>query len=146
MQVTSTNSTFVQALDATPGSSASAAAQNTLSQNDFLKLLVAQMTAQDPMNPESNTDFAAQMAQFSALQASQGTEAQMQQMVTAQQTQQANELLGRSVTLQNADSTVTTGTVTGVAVGSGTPYLMVNGGLYGLSQVLTVAPAVTTGN
>ena len=36
--------------------------------NDFLKLLVAQMTHQDMMNPTSDTEFIAQMAQFTALQ------------------------------------------------------------------------------
>ena len=40
----------------------------TLSQNDFLQLLVTQMTSQDPMNPTSDTEMAAQMAQFTSLQ------------------------------------------------------------------------------
>ncbi len=42
-------------------------AQQTLTQNNFLQLLVAQMENQDPMNPQSDTDMAAQMAQFTSL-------------------------------------------------------------------------------
>ena len=42
----------------------------TLGQNDFLKLLVTQMTSQDPLNPQKDTDFIAQMAQFSSLEQS----------------------------------------------------------------------------
>ena len=63
------------------GSTASnqvATAKNTLDQADFLKLLVTQMTSQNPLSPQSNTDMAAQMAQFTALQASQGTEKSIQ--------------------------------------------------------------------
>src|ERR1051325_11081844 len=36
---------------------ASALPQQAISQQDFLKLLVAQLSSQDPMNPVSNTDF-----------------------------------------------------------------------------------------
>nr|WP_277998884.1 flagellar hook capping FlgD N-terminal domain-containing protein [Moorella sulfitireducens] len=39
-----------------------------LSKNDFLKLLAAQLSNQDPLNPMSDTEFIAQMAQFTALE------------------------------------------------------------------------------
>ena len=44
------------------------APSKVLSQDDFLKLLVAQMTSQDPINPMSNQDMLTQMVQFSTLQ------------------------------------------------------------------------------
>ena len=40
-----------------------------LNMQDFLNLLVAQITNQDALNPMDNTEFIAQMAQFSTLQA-----------------------------------------------------------------------------
>ncbi len=127
-----------------PGASsdfATALPSSTLSQADFLKLLVAQMSSQDPMNPESNTDFAAQMAQFSALQTSQSTQTDIANLYANQQLQQANELIGRVVTLQNADGkTTTSGTVSSVQVNSGTPQLIINGASYDLSQVLAISP------
>ena len=36
-----------------------------MDQNDFLKLMTAQLTTQDPFNPMDNTQMVAQMAQFS---------------------------------------------------------------------------------
>ena len=41
--------------------------QNTLGQDDFFKLLTTQLTAQDPLEPMQDTEFIAQMAQFSSL-------------------------------------------------------------------------------
>jgi flagellar basal-body rod modification protein FlgD len=45
----------------------SAGASQTLGQDDFLKLMTAQMQNQDPFNPVDNTQMVAQMAQFSQL-------------------------------------------------------------------------------
>ncbi|HZR19049.1 MAG TPA: flagellar hook capping FlgD N-terminal domain-containing protein [Verrucomicrobiae bacterium] len=121
------------------------APSTTLSQNDFLKLLVAQMSAQDPLNPQSNTDFAAQMAQFSSLQASQSTQSSVSLLQASQSVQQANSLIGRQVTLIAQDGTFPSGPVSGVQMVSGTPKVVVNGSLYDLSQVLSIStPSAAT--
>ena len=39
-------------------------------ENTFLKLLVAQLKNQDPVNPQDGTQFVAQLAQFSGLEQS----------------------------------------------------------------------------
>lgn len=119
--------------------------QQSLTQNDFLKLLIAQMTAQDPLNPQSNTDFAAQMAQFTALQSSQSTQAGVASLQASQQVQQANSFIGRNVSLISSSGTVTTGLVTGVQIDSDVPKLVVNGANYDLSQVFSIStPAAAT--
>jgi flagellar basal-body rod modification protein FlgD len=107
----------------------------TLTQQDFLQLLVTQMTSQDPMQPVSDTDMAAQMAQFSALQAAQSTDSDVQ-------TLDANSLLGRTVTASSTTGAVT-GTVSGIEIQSGAPQVLINGQLYALNQISAITPAVT---
>ncbi len=41
---------------------------NTLGKDDFLRLLIAQLEAQDPLEPMDAQDFSAQLAQFSTLE------------------------------------------------------------------------------
>jgi flagellar basal-body rod modification protein FlgD len=105
-----------------------------LGQQDFLNLLVTQLTNQDPLNPQKDTEFIAQMAQFSALEQSKAMQSDMALF-------QANALIGRQVELKNTDGTRTLGTVSAVQLQAGTPLLMVNGQTHGLGQLLQVAPA-----
>ncbi|HTJ00957.1 MAG TPA: flagellar hook capping FlgD N-terminal domain-containing protein [Dongiaceae bacterium] len=108
----------------------------SLDQNDFLKLLVTQMTSQDPMNPESNTDMAAQMAQFTSLQ-------QTSAMSSSLNTLQAASLIGRNVTIQVDSKNSTSGTVDSVQIDSGTPKIVVGGVSYDLSKVTSITPQTT---
>jgi flagellar basal-body rod modification protein FlgD len=118
----------------------------TLGQNDFLKLLVAQMSSQDPMNPTKDSDFIAQMAQFSSLEQSKSMQADIASMTTQMQLQQANSLLGRNVTVAISDSTTMSGNVSGIMFEAGTPKIVVNGLPFDLSQVKTIAPSNTAPN
>jgi hypothetical protein len=68
----------------------------TLNQQDFLNLLVTELQNQDPMNPMSDTDFIAQMAQFSTLQQSQQTYQSISEM-------QATNLIGSTVNVTATD-------------------------------------------
>src|SRR4051812_31489374 len=56
----------------------------TLNQDQFLQLLVAQLTSQDPLNPKQDTDFIAQMAQFTGLEQTKS----MQQDIAAMHSEQ----------------------------------------------------------
>ncbi len=111
--------------------------QQTLNQNDFLQLLVSQMENQDPLNPQSDTAMAAQMAQFTSLTQSSATSASLAMI-------QANSLIGSNVSLQINSQTTASGTVQGVVMQNGTPEILVNGTTYNLSQVLSVSPASTS--
>ncbi len=63
-----------------PGSLAEAAGGKALGQEAFLKLLVAQLQNQDPLNPQENYEFVAQLAQFSSLEQTIGINDRLDQL------------------------------------------------------------------
>ena len=64
-------------------SSVNSALSNTMSQADFLKLMTAQLQAQDPTNPVDNSQFVSQMAQFSQLSATQQLDTDLQSLASS---------------------------------------------------------------
>ena len=92
------------------------------------------MTSQDPMNPQGDTEFIAQMAQFSSLE-------QSKQMTGDIAALTANGLIGRSVTINNGKETFT-GVVSSVALKDGSPEVIVGGKQYALSRVSLITQYV----
>ena len=122
---------------ATQASQANTAAQRSpakvLGQDDFLKLLTLQMQNQDPMNPQTNTDFVAQMAQFTTLEQSRSMTNSLQSIQARQDVQTAVQLLGKPVQL--ADGSM--GMVEKVTLDkAGAPTLQVGTKNYSLAQVV----------
>ncbi len=117
----------------------------TLTQNDFLSLLVSQMENQDPLNPQSDTEMAAQMAQFTSLQQSSAMSSSLSML-------QANSLIGSTVSLQLSNGSTVSGVVSSVQAGAsssdGTTQIVINGTAYDLSQITSIQPTVaaTTSN
>jgi flagellar basal-body rod modification protein FlgD len=112
-------------------------ASQQLGQKDFLKLLVAQLSAQDPLNPQTDTQFIGQMAQFAALQNSQSLDTDMQ-------TLRANQLLGKTVQVKVDDQHNANGVVTGVDTSTGTPKVLIGNNSFDLSDVLRVIQVQAT--
>lgn len=68
--------------------------------SDFLKLLVAQLQHQDPLNPTENQEFVAELATFSSLEQQQNQTALLQKLIDAQASDtnaQALSLIGKDV-------------------------------------------------
>ena len=120
------------------------AASKTLSEQDFLNLLVTQMTSQDPMNPMTNQDMLSQMVQFSTLQGNTTMQSTLAGLESGQTFSEANSLIGQQVNLQtDANGNTTQGVVSGIDLSSGTPQIVVNGQSYNLGQVLAITSAAT---
>ena len=105
--------------------------------DQFLQLLCAEMQYQDPLEPTSNTDYVAQMATFSQLEATLSME-------NTTQSSMANNLVGKQVILNSTDSSsgetkYVDGKVDYVMYQDGEIYLSVNNALYPLSELDTVA-------
>lgn len=99
--------------DSTTGSS-------TLGKDSFLQLLVTQMQNQNPLDPQDNTQFVAQLAQFSSLETMQNLSTSVDAiggMYQSSQALQASSLVGRSVIADASSTNVdTTKGMTGQAV------------------------------
>ncbi len=99
----------------------------TADKDMFLKLLVAQMKYQDPMNPTDSSQFLAQSAQFTALEKMSTTAEQVTQLVGLQSAFGASSLVGRTVAYPQADGTSVSGQVSSVKFTSTGPILTVDG-------------------
>ena len=107
-----TTATAATATDTTKKSDA--ARNQILGKDDFLKLMVAQMKNQDPMNPADDKDNIAQMAQFSSLEQITNLASATQELATRMTLTQNVGLLGHDVAYTKADGTSGTGKVDGL--------------------------------
>ncbi len=112
-----------------PTSATTSAAQNAygLDFQSLLKIILTQLTYQDPLKPVDNTEFVSQLAQFSQLQQSQTLNDQISTLLAAQSATQATGLLGRTVdvTSSTAGTATVSGQVSAITFVSGQPELTV---------------------
>lgn len=100
--------------------------QSSLSQTEFLKILLAQLQFQDPLKPMDNEQFLAQMAQFSALAQAQQTNDKTDTLLSIQSASQSIGLIGKTVEVQTS-SGAQVGTVSSLSFSSGQPVLTISG-------------------
>jgi flagellar basal-body rod modification protein FlgD len=107
---------------AAPGSVQSAAAGLRL--DDLLRVLMTELTHQNPLKPVDNKDFMAQIAQFASLESTQQLNDSIGQLTTLQAITQSVGLIGRKVSV-SIDGGVAAGTVTALALDNGVPRMTV---------------------
>ena len=95
------------------------ATTQTLGKDDFLKLLVTQLQHQDPLNPTDNSQFMAQMAQFSTLEQITNVGEELKRLSFSGQVSQGVSLIGRAVTYEQKDGSIAQGTVQDVEIADG---------------------------
>ena len=108
---------------------------DSLGKEDFLLLLVTQMQYQDPLEPTSNTEYVAQLAQFSELE-------QMENLNSTTVNTSAYSLVGKDVKVEQKSSTghVTEvqGTVDYVTIQNNKAYVSIDGNLYSYDDITEV--------
>ena len=117
------------------------AGKPALDKNDFLKILITQLSHQDPTQPMDDKAFIAQMAQFSGLEQMTNMNEGLTRVANLVAKSQAVALLGNEVELDNGGQTVS-GVVDAVTSGD-LPQLLVNGQYYDYSQVQRVKTAAS---
>ena len=120
--------------------------KDSLGKEDFLKILVTQLTHQDPTNPMDDREFIAQMAQFSSLEQMQNLNKEFSRVAEIIALSQATTLIGKTVDVavsEGRDSagreilSLVTGRVDEVTGGS-SPQLFIDGNYYDYSALARV--------
>lgn len=122
-----TTTPIAHAAAATGSSTGSAAAttpenpNGVLDQNDFLQLMIAQLQAQNPLEPGNGTEYVSELAQFTQLE-------QTTDLASASELSGAVQLIGHSVTYSDPTTGETaTGIVQSVQSGTSGPTVTVEG-------------------
>jgi len=140
MSINSINNIGTTATTGTTGTTgtsntSSSGSTGALNMDDFLQLLVAQLKNQDMYNTMDDSEYMAQMAQFSMLQA-------ITDMSELSMTSYGVSLIGKEVTVGEigADGTVKSieGIVDSVNFYNGSPQVVVDNKSYSLSSVMSV--------
>jgi flagellar basal-body rod modification protein FlgD len=100
-----TNTPASQGADPASALGAATKANQGLGQDAFMKLLVAQISHQDPLKPMDDTAFVSQLAQFSALEQSMGTNKRLDFLASQNQgiaNTDVASLVGKSVTVRGS--------------------------------------------
>jgi flagellar basal-body rod modification protein FlgD len=110
--------------------------QQSLGKDDFLKILITQLSYQDPTAPMEDKEFIAQMAQFSTLEQMTGMAKDFSKLTSMLMGNEAAGALGKNVEIIEGERTVQ-GIVQAVTRGE-TPEVLVNGNFYDWNHVIKV--------
>jgi|GEM_PF-289875 len=136
---------YVSPTEATQYDAASASDPRALGKHEFLKLLVAQLRYQDPLEPLGNAEFMSQIAQFSTLEELQNLNAAFEQTAFAQKLTQAAGMIGlRAQVYDPVSGEFVTSPITGLTVQDGDVHLIVNEIAYRLEDLIEVYGSQST--
>lgn len=113
-----------------------------LGKDDFLKILITQLTNQDPTKPLEDKEFIAQMAQFSSLEQMNNMAKNLEKLSGVLNASQAISLLGKQVELQAGSGTVS-GRVEAVITGQ-YPQVLVEGTYYDFDEIRAIKEGENT--
>jgi len=107
-----------------------------LGKDDFLQLLIAQLSHQDPTAPMQDTQFIAQMAQFSSLEQMTNMSSSFTKLTSLLTGSDASSAVGKKVDIEMGEKKIT-GSISASTRGE-FPQIKVDGSWYDWSSVKTV--------
>ncbi len=108
---------------------------------DFMRLMIEQLKAQDPLSPMDSKEFTSQLAQLNSLEQQVQMNRNLKDSIEVQKLSNASALIGKYVEGLDAANSFITGTVERVEMIDGVATLKVGDHLLLMEQVLMVAPA-----
>jgi flagellar basal-body rod modification protein FlgD len=118
-----TTTPITPAASASSTSTSGSSAENpggVLGKDDFLKLMIAQLQAQNPLEPSNGTEYVSELAQFTQVE-------QATNLATSSERSGAVQLIGHTVSYTNAAGEIATGKVQSVQTDSAGTSLTVEG-------------------
>jgi len=126
MQISDIGSTYLASSAAQQQAATSSTAASTASSMDnFMLMMLAQLTNQNPLEPMKDSDMLSQYAQLNSVQELQSIQSLMDQVASANQTGYAASLIGKTITANPANGDPISGVVTGITMDSGKIYVHV---------------------
>jgi flagellar basal-body rod modification protein FlgD len=107
--LSSTQAQAATETDPADGLVSAATSGNSMGKDAFMKLLVAQISHQNPLKPMDDTQFVAQLAQFSALEQTMGINKRLDDLATQQRgvaNTQLSALVGKNITVRGTMTTL----------------------------------------
>jgi len=98
---------------------------SNVSMQDFLNILLTQLTYQDPLKPMDSQEFMAQLAQFTTLGQTQELNDKMGSLLSTQASMQSIGLISRTVSFSNAQGVAQSGMVQSLSWAGSSPLLSV---------------------
>lgn len=111
---------------------------NSLGKNEFLNILAAQLQFQDPLKGGDNTEYVAQLAQFSALEQMENLNTSFNELKTNQNLLYGTLLIGKMVDITFNDQMIS-GIVDKVKFSNSMLKLIVNDEEYNVKNVVSIA-------
>lgn len=120
----------------------------SLGTDTFLKLLVAQLSNQDPSQPMDSSSFLTQLAQFNSVEQMNNVNTTLTTILSANQLTQAASMIGQTVqySASNAQGQTVTqqGVVQSVAVNGGAVQVMIGQQPVGIQAITAIMPTPAT--
>lgn len=115
---------------------------NQPNMGDFLTMLVAQLTHQNPLEPMKDSEMMSQFTQLNSLQELQAMRAVLDSAAAANQNAYAASLIGKIVKAARSDGSTLEGVVSGVTSEKGVLYLQIGSQKAPLSDVIEIRGGV----
>jgi len=113
-------------------------ASNELGSDQFMQILLAQLTHQNPLEPMDNAEMLSQFSQLNSLQELRGIHTSMETVSAVNQTTYLAGLIGKTVKAQRADGKIIEGVVDGVITEVDNPQIRIGTETADLVDVLEI--------
>ena len=114
---------------------------NELTMSDFIKMMVAELENQDPMNPMSNTEMLQQISQIRAITSNDQLSNSISALTLGQALSTASSLIGKTVTGVSTLNETVTGRVDRVTIENGEAKLYVGHSIINVGNVTAIEEA-----